>query len=132
MKVLSLAKFKTRFSLNQSDVTMLSKNRIIQIQQNGYLGDSKAHHKLVIFDERFKIATKFTKATDERDFRRWFNRLPQSQRRLLTFWLINIKTGAGYRYGRKTRKITGLRPPYVSCKQLTSMPEVLQEAPIAV
>ena len=53
MKALNLTVFKGRFGISQARLNQLVREGKVSLQQNGYLGDSPNHHKLVIFPDDF-------------------------------------------------------------------------------
>ncbi len=49
MKALGVTAFKKRFGLSQAELNELVRTEKVSLQQNGYVGDSSNHHKLVVF-----------------------------------------------------------------------------------
>ena len=55
MKALSTSVFKKRFRLTQTQLNELVNLGRVQVQQNGYKGDSMHHYKLVVFPDDFTV-----------------------------------------------------------------------------
>lgn len=55
MKALAEIVFKGRFGISQAGLNQLVREGKVRLQQNGYLGDSTHHHKLVIFPDDFQL-----------------------------------------------------------------------------
>jgi hypothetical protein len=105
---LSLSAFKKRFGLSQRQVNGLLREGEITIQQNGYKGDSLAHHKLILFPPGFQGSNQPKDVNEE--FCEWFNGLPTRQRRILEYWLWGSSNRAAFKYSRRSRKIV-ISPP---------------------
>lgn len=52
MNALAFATFKRRYGVTQAQINNLAKAKRVEIQQNGYVGDSMHHHKLVVFKDK--------------------------------------------------------------------------------
>jgi len=48
-----MATFKRTFAISQTELNELVRTGTVSLQQNGYVGDSPNHHKLVVFSDNF-------------------------------------------------------------------------------
>jgi hypothetical protein len=65
VKVLGLNAFKKKFDLSQAQVNALVKKKTIFLQQNGYLGDSLHHRKLVVYPTSFRLPSREWRGVEE-------------------------------------------------------------------